>query len=548
MQRGAARAAPAPQTHSSPIAVEPRRRASVRRPPGRRQREHPGRRDALHRARDPARRGAAPAVDPTTSRFDPAVEPRALALDSTGATLYVTGERSGRLYAIDTAKVRVKGSCRRVLRAGRAARRRRRRRRLRRVLAGRRGRAGGRRVAAGHRDGGHAAQAVGARVGARRAHALRHPSARTGRERAPTSPLALQSTWTVPDKGPESDPTEPHGQVRGIYDVVARPGANELWVAHLMLGTDTSQPTLAFNSTVFPALSILDPASGNQLARLSVQATTSDPGDNGAFGDVVSGPRSMAFSGDGKYAFVVDTDSEDLLVVDATQRVEVALVRPLPGHMPEGVVWVDNEVYVQERNTEDIVAFKVQEGGDAGVTVTQDGCAVQEPVERSDAREPALGAAAVLLGQQRRLSAHPESLGRVRELPRRGAQRRGDVALCAGPARHAVERGRDDRHGLSLPHGRPFAGAGLLEDDRQRAGRRFSSRRRPAAAPRCDRELRQLRDPGSRAAVDRRDAHDHGRRARDAPDPGRDGLHANRLRESATTGPGRPTPAAATPC
>ena len=63
-----------------------------------------------------------------------------------------------------------------------------------------------------------------------------------------TSPLALQATWTVPDRGPETDPTEPHGLVRGIYDVLARPGASELWVAHLMLGTDTPQPTLAFDS------------------------------------------------------------------------------------------------------------------------------------------------------------------------------------------------------------------------------------------------------------------------------------------------------------
>lgn len=53
---------------------------------------------------------APPAVDPTTQRFDPAVGPRALALDSTGATLYVTGQRLGLLYAIDTKQATVKGS------------------------------------------------------------------------------------------------------------------------------------------------------------------------------------------------------------------------------------------------------------------------------------------------------------------------------------------------------------------------------------------------------------------------------------------------------
>ena len=97
-----------------------------------------------------------------------------------------------------------------------------------------------------------------------------------------------------------------------------------------------------------------------------------NPGDGEAFGDVVSGPRAMAFSGDGKLAFVVDTDSEDVLVVDADRRVEARLVRPLPGHLPEGIVWAAGEIYVQERNTEDIAAFRVTEG-DAGVSVVADG-------------------------------------------------------------------------------------------------------------------------------------------------------------------------------
>jgi YVTN family beta-propeller protein len=315
-----------------------------------------------------------PAADP---QFYAAVAPRALALDATGATLYVTGQRSGSLYAIDTASASIKGSvalCSEpvgVLVAADDAS----------VY-----------VACAQDDEVVQIDATSLAVTAtvttpRKPWTLAWAAdGKTllathllgpGVSELATSPLALTTTWTVPDRGPETDPTEPHGVVRGIYDVVARPGAseaNEIWVAHLMLGIDTPQPTLEFDSTVFPALSILDGASGSQLARLSVQgANDTDLSDNGAFGDVVSGPRSMAFSGDGKYAFVADTDSEDLLVVDATQRTEVTVIRPLPGHLPEGVVWSQGEVYVQERNTEDIVAFKVTEGGDAGVTVVQDG-------------------------------------------------------------------------------------------------------------------------------------------------------------------------------
>ena len=185
-----------------------------------------------------------------------------------------------------------------------------------------------------------------------------------------TRPLQVTETFALADGPPRpspaapddgDDPEEPHGIVRGIYDAIVRPGTTELWVAHLMLGIDTPQPTLDFQSTVFPALSILD-ASGRSLSRLTVQI---HPGDGGAFGDTVSGPRAIAFSGDGRLAFVVDANSEDVLVVDAERRVQVALVRPLPGHMPEGIVWARGPIYVQERNTEDVVAYRV-EGSDGG--------------------------------------------------------------------------------------------------------------------------------------------------------------------------------------
>jgi YVTN family beta-propeller protein len=316
-----------------------------------------------------------PAVDPTTQRFDPAVEPRALALDSKGKTLYVTGERSGMLYAVDTGRAQVTGSVAvcsepagvlvdaedaqvyvagsqddEIVQVDAAS--------LSVVVA----------VPVPRKPWALAWSADGATL--MTTHLL-GPGVST----LSTAPLALASTWALADGADQGDPTIPHGVVRGVYDVVARPGSSEVWAAHLMLGIDTPQPTLVFDSTVFPALSILDPANGSQLARLSVQADGATAGSPGAFGDVVSGPHAIAFSDDGRYAFVVDTNSEDLLVVDATSRTEATLVRPLPGHLPEGVVVHGDEVYVQERNSEDVVAFHVQADGDAGVTVTQDGSA-----------------------------------------------------------------------------------------------------------------------------------------------------------------------------
>ena len=319
--------------------------------------------------------GTAPAQDPTTNRFDPAVMPRALALDSTGANLYVTGERSGTVYALDPKAATVRTSatvCSEPIGI---------------VVSGDDANLF---VACSQDDEVVELDAATLSVVAtvttpRKPWTLAWaPDGKTllvthllgpGVSQISTKPLSLAATWTVADGAPTDDPEDPHGRVRGIYDVVARPGTQELWVAHIMLGLDTPQPSLVFNNTVFPTLSVLD-TNGQQRARLSVQAAdAAGPDSPGAFGDVVSGPRSMTFSGDGRYAFVVDSDSEDLLVVDAANRAEVTVVRPLPGHLPEGVVQFGNELYVQERNTEDVVAFQVQEtDGEGGtVTVTQDG-------------------------------------------------------------------------------------------------------------------------------------------------------------------------------
>jgi YVTN family beta-propeller protein len=323
---------------------------------------------------------ADPAVDPTTHRYDPAVGPRALAIDSKGAALYVTGQRSGAVYAIDTQRAAIRAQsvvCSEpvgVLLSPDDTK----------VF-----------VACAQDD--EVVELDAATLGVvARVTTPRKPWALAwgsdgktlyathllgpGVSVIATAPLALQTTWALPDGPPApspgkpddgDDPTEPHGQTRGIYDAVVRPGSSEVWVAHIMLGTDTPQPALVFNNTVFPALSIFD-ETGASLARLSVQA---NPGDGQAFGDVVSGPHAITFSDDGRFAFVVDADSEDVLIVDAATRVETEIVRPLPGHLPEAAVFVNGELYVQERNTEDVAAFRVERSGEAGgaIAVTPDG-------------------------------------------------------------------------------------------------------------------------------------------------------------------------------
>lgn len=174
-----------------------------------------------------------------------------------------------------------------------------------------------------------------------------------------------------------------NGEARGLYSVAVRPrsaalagmpGA-EAWVGHLLLNVTTAQPDLDFESSVFPAVSIqgLDGTPGPTLStdsRLS--------GIDGAFADIVSGPRAIAFTPDGRLALAVMMSSEDVLVIDAEKRVQAGLVRPLPGDLPEGIVVSPDGgwAYVDERASGDIAVLRIAAAGETGPPVRRDGSVI----------------------------------------------------------------------------------------------------------------------------------------------------------------------------
>jgi YVTN family beta-propeller protein len=342
--------------------------------------------------------GAHPAPD-ASGAFTPAVMPRALALSPDGAKLYVTGERSGALYAIDV----VSGATTSGLVCSEP-------------------------IGVAVSTDGHdvfvacSQDDVVARVLASKLEVTdRVPVPREpwGLGWSPTDGSLLvthflgaaitaidpamakvRATWSIPDTAPRGDARLAHGQVRGLYDVAARPGSDELWVAHVMLGTDTAQPDLDFESTVFPSVSIVQ-ADGTYHATLSIDVLAI-AGTDGAFGDIVSGPHAIAFTSDGAVALVVDTDSEDLLAIDAEHDVEAELLRPLPGHMPEGIALAPDEsvAYIDERNSGDVAVVSIDRSG-GGVALAVDGV----PIARfaSDPMPPQ-----VRLGQQLFYSANSD--------------------------------------------------------------------------------------------------------------------------------------------
>ena len=314
---------------------------------------------------------ARPAAD-ARGAYTPAVMPRALALAPDGATLYVTGQRAGALFAIDLATRQVRS------------------------------------VSVGSEPLGVAVSPDGATVFVactQDASVVAVAAARlevTARIAVPPRPWSLgwsprdgalvashflgggvtaidvsgavpvvRATSPLPDVPSRGDPRLAHGQVRGVYDVAARPDSDELWLAHLVLGTDTAQPALDFQSSVFPAVSIVR-AGGRYQATLSVDAE-GIVGSDGAFGDVVSGPHAIGFTPDGAYALVVDANSEDVLAIDARTGLQAALLRPLPGHLPEGIAIAPDgkTAYIDERNTGDVAVVRIDRT--AGVALSVDG-------------------------------------------------------------------------------------------------------------------------------------------------------------------------------
>ncbi len=323
---------------------------------------------------------AAPVPDPVTGAFAPAVMPRAAALAPDGKTLYVTGERAGAVYVIDVAS----GTAGAPIPVGSEP--------VGLVVS-----PDGTAIFAACSQDAKIVKidATTAKVVARvtvpaepwalawsgdGAHLL--VTAFMGEGVTSIDPAAMTAApaWQIPATAPRSstaaspDRRLAHGEVRGLYDLAARPGTDEVWVAHALLGVDTPQPQLDFESTAFPALSLL-------LDDAYVKTLSTDAqdvaGPDGSFSDVVSGPHAIAFTPDGDDALVADANSGDVLVVDAHSQEEVGLVRPLPGKMPDGIIVSPDGLtaYVDERVSTDVAVLKLDRTSGT-LAVTVDGAAI----------------------------------------------------------------------------------------------------------------------------------------------------------------------------
>ena len=321
---------------------------------------------------------------------------------------------------------------------------------------------------------------------------------------APASPPSTRaaSRSSARRRSPSSRRTTPRrfpqGVVRGVYAVVPQPTTGVLWAPHLLLAIHTPEPALDFQSTVFPAVSTLDPTGASRRRAASTSRPSTTPSGAGAFNDVVSGPRALAFTPDGRLALVADSPERGRARLRRQQAGRGRPGAPAAGRLPRG-----HRRRSRRQATPTCTAAtrrtswcSTLDADNALAPAAVDGDPIATRRRRSDAGQPAPRPAPLLHGQLGGVSHHAQLLGRLLELPPRGLHRRGHLALLRRPARHAVERGRPHQHRLPLAPGAAQLDRRLRHDHPDRAGRlvpphRPEPRRRPEGALR----LRELRDP-----------------------------------------------------
>lgn len=196
-----------------------------------------------------------------------------------------------------------------------------------------------------------------------------HP--RTGGvTRLDASTLAITSRGAVPPVPWSGHPLRANGAPRALHDAAERPGTGELWVAHALLSETTAQPALNFETTVFPALTVLDAAAPDRAPLRPTLSTDSRlAGEDGALLRVVSGLRAVAFTPDGSTVLALARNSESLFSLDAARGAWRGYVEDLPGRLWDALVMhpAGGRAWAHARGSGQLLALTVAPDGAVAV-------------------------------------------------------------------------------------------------------------------------------------------------------------------------------------
>ena len=174
-----------------------------------------------------------------------------------------------------------------------------------------------------------------------------------------------------------SDETVSQGVPRVLDRIAVSPDGKQAWLPHELWNFDHP---FQFQSTVFPAISVIALAPGNEHEAVNRRMQLFNQIniiENGNQARIVSNPADVAFSGDGGKAYVTMAGSEDLAVFDLARALPidstspkaattdgahaVEIFRHLPGQNPRGLVVDGGDIYIQ--NAMGLDLSKLSTGG-----------------------------------------------------------------------------------------------------------------------------------------------------------------------------------------
>ena len=304
--------------------------------------------------------------------------------------------------------------------------------------------------------------------------------------------LAARRDLAIPDVAPRGDSRLAHGQVRGLYDVAARPGTDELWVAHLLLGTDTAQPDARLRVDRVPGA--LDARAGRHAARDAARSTRRTSRASTARSPTSSPGRTRSRSRATARSRSSSTPTARTCSSSTRAARRGALLRPLPGPHARGHRArrpTTTLAYVDERNTE---RRRRRRRRRATATASRSP-STATPIPRSRAiRCPPqlrLGQHLFYSAEQRRVPDHQNHWVACATCHIEGRSDAVTWRFAQGPRDTPSNAGGMLGTGLPVPHRRSQPGAGLLAHDQHRAGRPLRPDDRAGRAARRDRGLRR---------------------------------------------------------
>jgi len=197
------------------------------------------------------------------------------------------------------------------------------------------------------------------------------------------------SIWSLTNVSPElikvitleethdSDEFISQGQPRLLDDIAISPDGKEAWLPHVLWNFDHP---FQFQSTVFPAVSIISLSPGKEAEKLGYRKQLFQQIniiDNNNRTRIVSNPHDAEFSLDGKKVYVTLAGSEDLMVFDRSRAntgkkkrskrrkgklpqggAKVSqILRHIPGNNPKGLLINGDHLYVQNAMSHDVVSL-----------------------------------------------------------------------------------------------------------------------------------------------------------------------------------------------